>query len=126
MFLSFLQKIAPKKIQNRYSQLNQENVDKLLISFLRKEGLTMPEAKIIIVDDIDNKIKYQEVYDKELDRTNVANKRARLEALKNDKLDIEKEIAEIEAELKLAEKVIAIADEKKAESEAEAEAEVVE
>lgn len=126
MFLSFLQRFAPKKVQDNYSQLNQQGVDKLLISFLRKEGLTMPEAKIVIVDDIDNKIKYQEVYEKELDRTNVANRRARLEALKEQKLDIEKEIAEIEAELELAEKIISIADEKKAEEEAKAEAEVVE
>lgn len=75
----------------------------------------MPEY--VIVSDVENKIEYQEVYNKELDRNVVANRRARLEALKEQKLDIEKEIAEIEAELELAEKIIAIADEKKAQEE---------
>ena len=80
----------------------------------------MPEY--VIVSDIENKINYQEVYNKELDRTVVANRRARLEALKEQKLDIEREIAEIEAELEIDEKVIAIADEKKAEELARLEA----
>lgn len=79
----------------------------------------MPEY--VIVSDIENKIEYQEVYNKELDRNAVANRRARLEALKEQKLDIEKEIAEIEAELELDEKIIAIADEKKAQEQAEIE-----
>lgn len=79
----------------------------------------MPEY--VIVSDIENKIEYQEVYNKELDRNAVANRRARLEALKEQKLDIEKEIAEIEAELELDEKIIAIADEKKAQEQAELE-----
>lgn len=80
------------------------------------------EVKYVIVSDVENKIEYQEVYNKELDRETVANRRARLEALKEHKLDIEKEIAEIEAELELAEKIIAIADEKKAQEQAELEA----
>ena len=71
----------------------------------------MPE--IIIVNDVDNRIEYQEVYNKELDRNAVENKRARLEVLKAQKLDIEKEIAEIEEALEVEERIVAIADAKK-------------
>lgn len=71
----------------------------------------MPE--IVIVNDVDNRIEYQEVYNKELDRNAVENKRARLELLKAQKLDIEKEIAEIEEALEVEERIVAIADAKK-------------
>ena len=112
---TFLERVATKEVQNRYLQLDNKGVAELLIKFIKKGGTLMPEY--VIVSDIENKINYQEVYNKELDRTVVANRRARLEALKEQKLDIEKEIAEIEAQLELDEKIIAIADEKKAQEE---------
>jgi len=112
---TFLERVATKEVQNRYLQLDNKGVAELLIKFIKKGGELMPEY--VIVSDVDNKINYQEVYNKELDRNVVANRRARLEALKEQKLEIEKEIAEIEAELELDEKIIAIADEKKAQEE---------
>ena len=112
---TIFEKLAPQEVQSRYFQLDNKGVAELLIKFIKKGELKMPEY--VIVSDVENKIEYQEVYNKELDRTVVANRRARLEALKEQKLDIEKEIAEIEAELELAEKIIAIADEKKAQEE---------
>lgn len=123
MFLSFLQRIAPKKVQNRYSQLNQEKVDKLLISFLRKEELIMADANIIIVSDDGNKINYQEVYTKQVDRTFIADRRARLETLLQQRQTIDEEVDKIEKELNALEQIVAIADEKKAEEEAKAEVE---
>lgn len=108
----FLERVATKEVQNRYLQLDNKGVAELLIKFIKKGGKLMPEY--VIVSDVDNKIEYQEVYNKELDREVVANRRARLDALKEQKLNIEKEIAEIEAQLELDEKIIAIADEKKA------------
>ena len=118
-----MQQIAPQEVESRYLQLDNKGVAELLIKFIKKEGGFMEqEVKYVIVSDVENKIEYQEVYNKELDREAVANRRARLEALKEHKLDIEKEIAEIEAELELAEKIIAIADEKKAQEQAELEA----
>ena len=84
------------------------------------------EAKYVIVKDVDNKIEYQEVYDREIDRALVASRREKLEILKAKKLEIEAEIAEYEAEIALAEKIIAIADAKKeAEEKARLEAEQV-
>ena len=120
---TYMQQIAPQEVESRYLQLDNKGVAELLIKFIKKEGGFMEqEVKYVIVSDVENKIEYQEVYNKELDREAVANRRARLEALKEHKLDIEKEIAEIEAELELAEKIIAIADEKKAQEQAELEA----
>lgn len=112
---TFLERVATKEVQNRYLQLDNKGVAELLIKFIKKGGKLMPEY--VIVSDIENKINYQEVYNKELDRTVVANRRARIEALKEQKLDIEKEIAELEAQVEQDEKIIAIADEKKAQEE---------
>lgn len=118
-----VEELVPQEVESRYLQLDNKGVAELLIKFIKKEGGFMEqEVKYVIVSDVENKIEYQEVYNKELDREAVANRRARLEALKEHKLDIEKEIAEIEAELELAEKIIAIADEKKAQEQAELEA----
>ena len=73
----------------------------------------MAEPIYEIVSDVDNIVSYKEIYDKQVDRVDIANKRERLEALKQQKLDIEKEIAEIESELQVAEHIISLADDKK-------------
>ena len=80
------------------------------------------EVKYVIVKDVDNKIEYQEVYDKEVDRTVVAAQREKLEEYKRQRADLDQKIAEIEEALVVAEKIIAIADAKK-EEEARLEAE---
>lgn len=87
------------------------------------------EVKYVIVSDVNNKINYQEVYDKEIDRDVVAAQRQRLEEFKQEhdelelkKAEIERRMAEVEAEIAHAEKIIAIADEKKAQEQAELEA----
>jgi hypothetical protein len=123
---TYLQRVASKEIQSRYLQFCPQDVEKLLIKFFIKEDyLVDAEVKYVIVKDVDNKIEYQEVYDKEVDRTVVAAQRERLEEFKKQRADLDQKIAEIEAELVIAEKIIAIADEKKAE-EARIEAEKVE
>ena len=82
------------------------------------------EVKYVIVKDVDDKIEYQEVYDKEVDRSVVAAQREKLEEYKRQRADLDQKIAEVEAELVIAEKIIAIADAKKlAEEEARLEAE---
>ena len=90
----------------------------------------MPEY--VIVSDVDNIIKYGEIH--EVNREEVANHRARLEALKEQKAHIEAEIAELEAIIEKDEYIVKLADEKKAEEvaldnpaeEAEAETPIVE
>ena len=71
----------------------------------------MPEY--VIVSDVDNIIKYGEIH--EVNREEVANHRARLEALKQQRADIEKEIAELEALIEKDEYIVKLADDKKAE-----------
>lgn len=109
---SYIERPAPNK-QQYYCQFNQQFVDELLIKFLKKEGIIMAEPIYEIVSDVDNIVSYKEIYDKQVDRVDIANKRERLEALKQQKLDIEKEIAEIESELQVAEHIISLADDKK-------------
>ncbi len=109
---SYIEQPAPNK-QQYYCQFNQQFVDELLIKFLKKEGIIMAEPIYEIVSDVDNIVSYKEIYDKQVDRVDIANKRERLEALKQQKLDIEKEIAEIESELQVAEHIISLADDKK-------------
>ena len=108
---SYIERPAPNK--HYYYQFNQQFVDELLIKFLKKEGIIMAEPIYEIVSDVDNIVSYKEIYDKQVDRVDIANKRERLEALKQQKLDIEKEIAEIESELQVAEHIISLADDKK-------------
>ena len=73
----------------------------------------MPEY--VIVSDVDNIIKYNEVYEGEVNREDVANHRARLEALKSQKAEIEAQIAELEKLIEKDEMIVRLADEKKAE-----------
>lgn len=70
----------------------------------------------VIVSDVDNVIKYGEIH--EVNRLEVADHRARLEALKEQKSSIEAEIAELEALIEKDELIVKLADEKKAEENA--------
>lgn len=117
---TFLEQKAPQEIQNRYSQLDKNGVDRLLIKFMEKEGIYMAEneVKYVIKSDDGETIKYDKLYeDNKLTRTDVKNHRTRLETLKAQKVDIEKEIAEIEAMLEVEEKLVEQADAEKAEKE---------
>ena len=67
----------------------------------------------VIVSDVDNVIKYGEIH--EVNRLEVADHRARLEALKEQKANIEAEIAELEAIIEKDEYIVKLADEQKAE-----------
>ena len=73
-------------------------------------------ADYVIVSDVDNIIKYGEI--QEVNRLEVADHRARLEALKEQKASIEAEIAELEALIEKDEYIVKLADEKKAEEDA--------
>lgn len=84
----------------------------------------MPEY--VIVSDINDKIEYNEIHKGEVDRLEVAGYRARIEALKIQKTDIEKEIAELEALVEKGEYIIKLADEKKAAEAVELESAVTE
>ncbi|MGN0960769.1 MAG: hypothetical protein ACI4PF_01055 [Christensenellales bacterium] len=121
---TMLQIMASNEIQNRYSQLDGETVDKLLIKFMRKEEIKMPELEYVIVSDVNDKIAYNEIHKGEVDRVEIAGYRARIEALKTQKTDIEKEIAELEELVAKGEHIIKLADEKKAKEEAMARAEL--
>lgn len=122
---TYMQQIAPQEVQNRYSQLNSVYVEELLIKFLKKEGRFMEkEVRYVIVSDVDNMINYQEVYDKQVDRTVVQARREKLEEYRKklEELRLQEEevmaaIADIEAEIEVSEKIIALADAKKAEEE---------
>lgn len=72
----------------------------------------MPEY--VIVSDVDNIIKYNEVHAGEVNRDEVASYRARLEALRVQKADIEAQIAELEKLIEKDELIVRLADEKKA------------
>lgn len=69
----------------------------------------------VIVSDVDNVIKYHEVYEGEVNREEVANHRARLEALRAQKADIEAQIAELEKLIEKDEFIVKLADEQKTE-----------
>lgn len=73
----------------------------------------MPEY--VIVSDVDNIIKYHEVYEGEVNRQEVVNHRARLEALRAQKADIEVQIAELEKLIEKDEFIVKLANDKKAE-----------
>lgn len=110
---------ASEEVQNRYNQLDDAGVGELFIKFLKEGGVNMPEeVKYEIVSDVDNKIEYNEIYAGEVDRVEIANYRARVEALKEQKANIEAEIAELEKLLEKGEHIIKLADEKRAEEEA--------
>lgn len=122
---TYMQQIAPQEVQNRYSQLNSVYVEELLIKFFKKEGRFMEqEVRYVIVSDVDNMINYQEVYDKQVDRTVVQARREKLEEyrkkleeLRVQEAEVMTAIADIEAEIEVSEKIIALADAKKAEEE---------
>ena len=77
----------------------------------------MPEY--VIVSDVDNVIKYHEVYEGEVNREEVASHRARLEALRAQRADIDAQIAELEKLIEKDEMIVKLADERKAEEEEE-------
>ena len=108
-----IQFIADAETQGRYIQLDKAGVDELFIKFIRKGENDMPKYEI--VSDVDNKIVYNEVYEYEVDRVEIANYRAKIEELKLQKEGIEKEIAELEALVEKGEAIVKLADEKKAE-----------
>ena len=114
---------ASEEVQSRYIQLDNAGVERLFIKFLQKGGNEMPpeEIKYEIVSDVDNKIKANEIHSIEVDRIEITNYRARIEAIK---ANVEKELAEVAELEKLIEKgelIIKIADEEKAKAEAEVE-----
>ena len=93
---------ASEEVQSRYIQLDNAGVERLFIKFLQKGGNEMPEEiKYEIVSDVDNKIKANEIHSIEVDRIEIANYRARIEAIK---ANVEKELAEVAELEKLIEK----------------------
>ncbi len=120
-----IQIVADEEVQSRYIQLDDAGVEKLFIKFIKKGENDMPEVRYEIVSDVDNKIVYNEVYEDVVDRVEIANYRAKIDALKIQKAGIEAEIAELEALVAKGEQIVKLADEKK-EAEAKAEAEAVE
>lgn len=73
----------------------------------------MMEKRIEILEDVDNKIVFEEIKTDTIDREEVARVDARIEELEAQKLAIEAELAELRAKIDYAKKVIAIADAKK-------------
>ena len=110
-----------------YQRNANEKAVLLLIKFSEKEEtLMIPETEYVIVSDIDNTIAYDEVRHYEVHRDVVAERRARLEALKAQRTDIDNEIAELEGLIEQDEHIIKLADDKKAmEAMAASEQEVV-
>lgn len=73
----------------------------------------MAEKRIEILEDVDNKIVFEEIKTDTIDREEVALVDARIAELEAQKLAIEAELAELRAKIDYAKKVIAIADAKK-------------
>lgn len=73
----------------------------------------MAEKRIEILEDVDNKIVFEEIKTDTIDREEVARVDARIAELEAQKLAIEAELAELRAKIDYAKKVIAIADAKK-------------
>ena len=117
-----IQCMADEETQNRYSQLNSQIVDKLLIKFFKKGVNNMPEVNYVIVEDDGDKIKYNRVEEHEVSRETTSNYRKRLEALKEQKANIENEIAELEKLIEESEYIVKLADDKKSEEAVEEEA----
>lgn len=108
---------ASEEVENDYQDYLQ-NVDKLLIKFLKKEGIIMDEKEIkytILADDGDN-IEFEKaiVEHKSSSRTQIVAYKERIEAIKIHIAEENEEIAKLEEEIAELEKVVEIADEKKA------------
>ena len=73
----------------------------------------MAEKRIEILEDVGNKIVFEEIKTDTIDREEVALVDARIAELEAQKLAIEAELAELRAKIDYAKKVIAIADAKK-------------
>ena len=73
----------------------------------------MAEKRIEILEDVDNRIVFEEIKTDTIDREEVAMVDARIAELEAQKLAIEAELAELRAKIDYAKKVIAIADAKK-------------
>jgi hypothetical protein len=73
----------------------------------------MADKRIEILEDVDNKIVFEEIKTDTIDREEVALVDARIAELEEQKLAIEAELAELRARIDYAKKVIAIADAKK-------------
>lgn len=73
----------------------------------------MAEKRIEILEDVDNKIVFEEIKTDTIDREEVAKVDARIAELEAQKIAIEAELAELRAKIDYAKKVIAIADAKK-------------
>lgn len=73
----------------------------------------MAEKRIEILEDVDNKIVFEEIKTDTIDREEVALVDARIAELEAQKIAIEAELAELRAKIDYAKKVIAIADAKK-------------
>lgn len=87
----------------------------------------MVEKRIEIIEDVDNRIVFEEIKTDTIDREEVARVDARIAELEAQKLAIEAELAELRAKVDYAKQVIAIADAKRLAEEAViAEAEPVE
>lgn len=73
----------------------------------------MAEKRIEILEDVDNRIVFEEIKTDVINREEVAMVDARIAELEAQKLAIEAELAELRAKIDYAKKVIAIADAKK-------------
>ena len=73
----------------------------------------MAEKRIEILEDVDNRIVFEEIKTDTVNREEVAQVDARIADLEAQKLAIEEELAELRAKIDYAKKIIAIADAKK-------------
>ena len=108
---------ASEEVENDYQDYSQ-NVNKLLIKFLKKEGIIMDEKEIkytVLTDDGDNfEFEKAVVEHKAFSRTRIIASKERLEAIKAHIVEENEEMAKIEEELAEYEKVAKMADEQKA------------
>lgn len=101
--------------ENSYLQESQDYLNDLLIKFMKKEEIDMPEYNIL--SDDGNKIVYEEVTRNagEVEREQIATYRARIEAIKANIESENAEIVELELAIEKGEMLIEIANNKREE-----------